>query len=131
MTKIEDEAIKKMPAEEQRAAEGIDRPQVVRKLKEFFTPSRPRSTASSKGAGISEEEAGARGPRAAAVGTQLPRHPTDTHVLTAATRTPREGGARFPLSSVCPTRSPKPDKDAAPAAGEPCWPTGSFARTIR
>jgi mono/diheme cytochrome c family protein len=32
MTAIEDEAIKKMPAEDQRAAEGIDRPQVVLKV---------------------------------------------------------------------------------------------------
>ena len=31
MTAIEDEAIKKMPAEDQRAAEGPDRPQVVAK----------------------------------------------------------------------------------------------------
>ena len=37
MTRIEDEAIKRMPAEDQRAAEGVDRPAVVAKLKEFFT----------------------------------------------------------------------------------------------
>jgi len=37
MTKIEDEAIKKMPAEDQRAAEGPDRPQVLRKIKPFLT----------------------------------------------------------------------------------------------
>ena len=38
MERIEDAAIKKMPAEDQRAAEGIDRPQVVAKLGKFFTP---------------------------------------------------------------------------------------------
>lgn len=37
MEQIENEAIKKMPTEEQRAAEGIDRPQVIRKLKPFLT----------------------------------------------------------------------------------------------
>ncbi len=37
MTKIEDEAIEKMPAEDQRAAEGPERPQVVRKLRRYFT----------------------------------------------------------------------------------------------
>jgi Protein of unknown function (DUF1549)/Protein of unknown function (DUF1553)/Planctomycete cytochrome C len=35
-TAIEDEAIKKMPAEDQRAAEGIDRPQVVEKVPLFL-----------------------------------------------------------------------------------------------
>ncbi|MCX7701283.1 MAG: PSD1 and planctomycete cytochrome C domain-containing protein [Gemmataceae bacterium] len=37
MTQLEDEAIRRMPAEDQRAAEGIDRPAVVAKLKEYFT----------------------------------------------------------------------------------------------
>jgi Protein of unknown function (DUF1553)/Protein of unknown function (DUF1549)/Planctomycete cytochrome C len=37
MTKIEDEAIKKMPAEDQRAAEGADRPRVLRKMKPFLS----------------------------------------------------------------------------------------------
>ncbi len=36
MTAIEDEAIKKMPAEDQRAAEGTDRPTVVRKVPDFL-----------------------------------------------------------------------------------------------
>ena len=36
MTELEDAAIKKMPAEDQRAAEGVDRPQVVAKIDEFF-----------------------------------------------------------------------------------------------
>ena len=36
MTAIEDAAIKKMPAEDQHAAEGTDRPQVVRKVPEFL-----------------------------------------------------------------------------------------------
>jgi hypothetical protein len=39
MTAIEDDAIRKMPAEDQRAAEGPDRPQVLdRQLKKFLTP---------------------------------------------------------------------------------------------
>ncbi len=38
MEKIEDEAIRKMPAEEQRASEGLDRPQVVAKIKGFLPP---------------------------------------------------------------------------------------------
>jgi len=38
MTKLEDMAIRKMPAEDQRAAEGPDRPAVVRKVKEFLSP---------------------------------------------------------------------------------------------
>jgi hypothetical protein len=38
LTKLEDEAIKKMPAEDQRAAEGPDRPQVVRKVPQFLPP---------------------------------------------------------------------------------------------
>ncbi len=37
ITRIEDEAIKKMPAEDQRAAEGLDRPQVLQRLPKFFT----------------------------------------------------------------------------------------------
>jgi hypothetical protein len=37
MEKLEDEAIKKMPAEDQRASEGIDRPAVVRKVKTFMS----------------------------------------------------------------------------------------------
>jgi mono/diheme cytochrome c family protein len=36
MTALEDEAIQKMPAEDQRAAEANDRPQVVRKVPEFL-----------------------------------------------------------------------------------------------
>ncbi len=40
MTVIEDEAIRKMPAEEQRAAEGNDRPQVVRKVPQFLDADR-------------------------------------------------------------------------------------------
>jgi mono/diheme cytochrome c family protein len=36
MTAIEDAAIRKMPAEDQRAAEGIDRPQVIQKVPEFL-----------------------------------------------------------------------------------------------
>jgi hypothetical protein len=36
MAELEDAAIKKMPAEDQRAAEGPDRPQVVAKVGEFF-----------------------------------------------------------------------------------------------
>ena len=36
MTAIEDEAIKKMPAEDQRAAEGLDRPVVVRKVPRYL-----------------------------------------------------------------------------------------------
>jgi hypothetical protein len=36
MTNIEDEAIKKMPAEDQRASEGPDRPQVVKKVPRFL-----------------------------------------------------------------------------------------------
>jgi mono/diheme cytochrome c family protein len=36
MTAIEDAAIKKMPAEDQRASEGIDRPQVVAKVPKFL-----------------------------------------------------------------------------------------------
>ena len=38
LRKIEDEAIKKMPAADQRAAEGAGRPQVVRKLRSFLMP---------------------------------------------------------------------------------------------
>jgi mono/diheme cytochrome c family protein len=37
MRKIEDEAIRKMPAADQRAAEGAGRPQVLRKLRRFLT----------------------------------------------------------------------------------------------
>src|SRR5699024_9791176 len=36
MTAIEDAAIKKMPAEDQRAAEGVDRPAVVAKVPMFL-----------------------------------------------------------------------------------------------
>jgi Protein of unknown function (DUF1549)/Protein of unknown function (DUF1553)/Planctomycete cytochrome C len=36
LTALEDEAIKKMPAEDQRAAEATDRPQVVKKVPEFL-----------------------------------------------------------------------------------------------
>jgi hypothetical protein len=38
MRKIEDEGIKKMPAEDQRASEGNDRPQVVKKIAGFLNP---------------------------------------------------------------------------------------------
>ncbi len=38
METIENEAIKKMPAEDQRASEGLDRPQVVAKIKGFLPP---------------------------------------------------------------------------------------------
>jgi mono/diheme cytochrome c family protein len=40
MTSIEDEAIKKMPAEDQRAAEANDRPQVIRKVPEYLDDAR-------------------------------------------------------------------------------------------
>jgi mono/diheme cytochrome c family protein len=40
MTKIEDEAIKKMPAEDQRASEGPDRPQVVKRVPMFLESDR-------------------------------------------------------------------------------------------
>lgn len=36
LTQIEDEAIRRMPAEDQRAAEGIDRPQVLKKVPQFL-----------------------------------------------------------------------------------------------
>lgn len=36
MVAIEDEAIRKMPAEDQRASEGLDRPQVVNKIRNFL-----------------------------------------------------------------------------------------------
>ncbi len=49
MEKIEDAAIKKMPAEDQRAAEGVDRPQVVGKLGKFFTPEQGAAYARLKG----------------------------------------------------------------------------------
>jgi mono/diheme cytochrome c family protein len=42
MVAIEDAAIKTMPAEDQRAAEGIDRPQVVAKLGKIFTMAQRR-----------------------------------------------------------------------------------------
>jgi len=38
MTKLEDAAIRKMPVEDQRAAEGLDRPLVVKKVKDFLSP---------------------------------------------------------------------------------------------
>src|SRR5262249_31349312 len=37
LKKIEDEVIKKMPAEDQRAAEGLDRPKVLEKLPQYFS----------------------------------------------------------------------------------------------
>lgn len=40
MVAIEDEAIKKMSAEDQRASEGLDRPQVVKKIRDFLEESR-------------------------------------------------------------------------------------------
>lgn len=40
MVAIEDAAIKKMPAEDQRASEGLDRPQVVKKIREFLDASK-------------------------------------------------------------------------------------------
>jgi hypothetical protein len=43
MRKIEDEAIRRMPAEDQRAAEGIDRPQVLRKLKPYLKADEARA----------------------------------------------------------------------------------------
>ncbi len=49
MTRIEDAAIKKMPAEDQRAAEGPDRPQVIAgKLKKFLTPEQDKEYAQLK-----------------------------------------------------------------------------------
>lgn len=36
MTKLEDEAIRRMPAEDQRASEGLDRPRVVEKVGRYF-----------------------------------------------------------------------------------------------
>lgn len=36
MTKLEDQAIRRMPAEDQRASEGLDRPRVVEKVGKFF-----------------------------------------------------------------------------------------------
>src|SRR5262249_31086413 len=38
LTRIEDKVIRTLPAEDQRAAEGIDRPQVVSKAQRLFTP---------------------------------------------------------------------------------------------
>src|SRR5262249_32927784 len=43
MLKVEDEAIRRMPAEDQRAAEGPDRPQVLRKLKPYLKPDEARA----------------------------------------------------------------------------------------
>jgi hypothetical protein len=45
MVKIEDAAIKKMPAEDQRASEGPDRPQVVKKVPDFLDPAGKREYA--------------------------------------------------------------------------------------
>jgi len=42
ITRIEDEAIRKMPAEDQRAAEGLDRPQVVLKVPGYLDEDRKR-----------------------------------------------------------------------------------------
>jgi hypothetical protein len=48
MTAIEDEAIKKMPAEDQRASEGLDRPQVVKKVPMFLEGERKKEYAGLK-----------------------------------------------------------------------------------
>ena len=48
MRKIEDEAIKKLSAEDQRASEGIDRPAVVGKLGKVFTPAQAKEYAALK-----------------------------------------------------------------------------------
>jgi mono/diheme cytochrome c family protein len=45
MTAIEDAAIKKMPAEDQRASEGLDRPQVVKKVPDFLDAGQKRDYA--------------------------------------------------------------------------------------
>ncbi|MFO0927256.1 MAG: PSD1 and planctomycete cytochrome C domain-containing protein [Gemmataceae bacterium] len=49
MERIENEAIKRMPAEDQRAAEGVDRPQVVLKLKKVFTDDEAKAYRQLKG----------------------------------------------------------------------------------
>ncbi len=48
MVVIEDEAIKKMPAEDQRAAEGTDRPEVVKKVPMFLEGAKKREYAALK-----------------------------------------------------------------------------------
>src|SRR5262249_4003031 len=96
MEKIEDAAIKKMPAEDQRAAEGVDRPQVVRKLKDFFTPEQ----AEEYGALKKEREALKKKPEPAERGLALSVNhcmppPPPTHVLT-------RGNAHAPAAVVSP-----------------------------
>jgi hypothetical protein len=49
MVAIEDEGIRKMPAEDQRASEGLDRPRVVEKLKAFLEAARWEEYARLKG----------------------------------------------------------------------------------
>jgi hypothetical protein len=113
--KIEDEAIRKMPAEDQRAAEGPDRPQVLRKMKSFLTPEQQTEYAK-----LRQELAALR--KAPPVGQELalsvnhcPLNPPDTFVMVRGS--PHNPGAKvepgFPaVLGFPPPTLPKPDKGA-------------------
>ena len=75
MTAIEDEAIKKMPAEDQRAAEGPDRPQVVAKVPQFLDGKEKAEYAALKRERDRAGEEAAAEPGARPVGEQLRRRP--------------------------------------------------------
>jgi mono/diheme cytochrome c family protein len=116
LTKIEDGAIKKMPAEDQRAAEGPDRPQILRKIRPYL------------GAGQAEEYAKMRqelaslrkvpqppGQTLALSVNHCPVNPPDTFVMVRGS--PRNPGAKvepgFPTVLGFPAPAlPMPEKGA-------------------
>jgi len=116
MKKIEDEAIKKMPAEDQRAAEGPDRPQVLRKIRRFLSAEQAGEYAKLK----QELELLKKVPeppnRTLALSVNhCPLNPPDTFVMVRGS--PRNPGAKvepgFPtVLGFPPPTIPKPERGA-------------------
>jgi hypothetical protein len=134
MTAVEDEAIKAMPAEDQRASEGPDRPQVVKKVPEFLdekkrteyyrlrrelteTRKKPLRTRSWPGGGQLR-------PPAAADARPDPRQPGSPGQAGVA-RVPERVRAARPGHPDARPRGPRR------AAGGRSWPTGWRPRRTR
>jgi hypothetical protein len=111
MTKIEDAAIKTLPGEDQRAAEGIDRPQVVVKLPKVFTDEQAKEYRTLKAELTKLQRMPQPGELALSVNQCLVRPPA-THVMI-------RGNPHAPGAEVAPA-FPAVLSRTAPAIPEPC-----------
>lgn len=112
MERIENAAIRKMPAEDQRAAEGVDRPQVLRKLKDYFDPQQAQAYRQLKDERTQLERLPNPAQQLALSVNNCLVHPPATHVLVRGS--PHAPGT--PVAPGFPTVFGVPEPTIPPAA---------------